>query len=367
MALNLLPGPDGWHLYACEAEQLKRLAPFPVTGELMWCWSDDRSHVLAVDQARKRVSTFRLEGESFKQTMSPNILPHKVKAHCIAMKGMQPYIGDVSLWLPRGTQRWEQIAIPEFARGAGKRLDGLLIDGDRLIAVDNLMLPKYNLEYDITDAANPIYVEAHRIRPNITYEHIYAAARGTRWFVTLSTGINHGNQASYCTVFHLETLRRAWVYPFWRQEGRFRVAIDLSCAVFLGDKMCLLANHVDGPRLHWLDLTNEVLPQTRQSNNKFRSDMTPVEREKRRMERAERLRKPRPEMTPPERERRERERAKRLSKPHLFETNIRRLTQVHHLQACGSGKGIYVTGHGLDGQVQSVWQAMPLTSTMQPG
>ena len=341
MTLNLLPGPQGWHLYACAGEDKERLAPFPITGQFMWCWSDDRRHLLAVDQGRKRVTTYRLEGESFVRTMSPSTLPKDVKAHCIAMKGAQPYIGEVSLWLPRGPREWTHIPMPEFASGEGKRLDGLLIDGDRLIAVDDLMLPKYNLEYDITDAANPVYVGSERIRPNITYERIYAAARGERWFVTLSRGINHGNQASYCTVFHLETLSQAWAYPFWTQQGSIRNAVDLSCAVFLGDMLCVLASHEDGPRLYWLDLSNEAPPSPRLVGDKRR-------------------RKARSEMTPAELEERRKERAERLRKPPIRESAITCLAQVHHLQACGSRKGVYLSGFDADGALRTVWRPIPL-------
>lgn len=335
--LNLLPGPEGWHLYACAGEEMERLAPLPMTGQLMWCWSDDRRHLLAVDQGGKRVTTYWLEGESFVRTMSPSTLPKDVKAHCIAMKGAQPYIGEVSLWLPRGPGQWAHIPMPDFASGEGKRLDGLLIDRDRLIAVDDLMLPKYNLEYDITDPANPVYVGAQRIRPNITYERIYAAARGMRWFVTLSRGINHGNQVSYCTVFHLETLSQAWAYPFWTQVGSIRNAIDLSSAVFLGDTVCVLAHHDDGPRLHWVDLTDEAPPRPRPLTDKRR-------------------RKPRSEMTPAELEERRKERAERLRKPPMRETVISCLAQVHHLQACGSQDGVYLTGLNAGGALQTVWR-----------
>lgn len=340
--LNLLPGPEGSYLCACEAEQVERLSPFPLPGGMMWCWSDDRAHVLAVDQDGKRVTTFRLEGEEFVRTMSPSTLPQGVKAHCIAMKGDHPYIGERSLWLPRGPREWEHIPMPEFARGEGKRLDGLLVDGDRLVAVDDLMLPKYNLEYDISDAANPVYVGSQHIRPNISYERIYSVAGGDRWFVTLSRGINRGKQASYCTVFHLETLRQVWAYTFCAYSMGIRIAIDLRRAVFLGDRVCILVDHEEGPRLHWLDLTDEALP--------------PIPKP-----RAKGKRTPRSEMTPEELEARRRARDEFRRKPHMFETPITGFAHVHHLQACGSKQGVYLTGPDHDGHPRTLWQPIPAT------
>ena len=342
MTLNLLPGPEGWHLCACEAERVERLSPFPVPGWMMWRWSHDRAHMLTVDQDGKRVTTFRLDGEEFVRTMSPSTLPKDVKAHCIAMKGDQPYIGERSLWLPRGPRDWEHIPMPEFARGEGKRLDGLLVDGDRLVAVDDLMLPKYNLEYDISEPANPVYVGSKHIRANISYERIYSVAGGARWFVTLSRGINHGNQASYCTVFHLETLRQVWAYTFWSHFMGTRTEISLRRAVFLDDRMCMLVDHEEGPRLHWLDLTDEALPPAPKPRPKAK-------------------RKSRSEMTPEELEARRKARAERRRKPHMFETPITDFAHVHHLQACGSKQGVYLTGPDHDGQRQTRWQPIPTT------
>jgi len=342
MTLNLLPGPEGWHLCACEAERVERLSAFPLPGWMMWCWSDDRRHVLTVDQGGKRVTTYRLEGEAFVRTMSPSTLPKDVKAHCIAMKGEQPYIGEKSLWVPRGPREWEHIPMPEFAQGEGKRLDGILLDGDRLVAVDDILLPKYNLEYDVSDPATPVYVGSKRIRANISYERIYSVAGGTRWFVTLSRGINHGNQASYCTVFHLETLNQVWAYPFWSYFMGTKTEISLRHAVFLDDCMCMLVDHEEGPRLHWLDLTDEVLPAPRKPRPKAK-------------------RKPRSEMTPEELEEHRRARAEFRRKAHMFETPITGFARVHHLQACGSGQGVYLTGPDHDGQPQTRWQPIPPT------
>ena len=129
-------------MFACDGDVVEPLAPFAIPNPTLWCWSDDWTHVLAVDQERKRASTFRLEGETFEPTMSPRTLPKGINAHCVAMKGDQPYVGAQSVWLPVDDRGWQQIPMPGFARGEGKRLDGLIIDGDRLVAVDDLLLPK---------------------------------------------------------------------------------------------------------------------------------------------------------------------------------------------------------------------------------
>ena len=317
MSLELLPSSHGLRLCSCEGERVEPLADFPCAQPDLWCWSDDRSHALAVDQGRKRVTTFRLEDQDFVRTMSPLALPRNVKANCIAMKGPQPYIGATSIWLPDSEGGWLQTPMPGFARGAGKRLDGLLFDGDRLVAVDDLVLPKWNLEYDVATPDQPRYVRAVEIRANTSYERIFAAAGGKRWFATLSRGINHGNSSSFCSVFDLATLESAWTWPFSRAEGQRRAAIELTRVVFLDDVLCLLAqpSAPDDPAvLHWLDLSEAPSP------------------------------------LPPLRERRK-------QRPEIRAEPLQELAAANDLVATADGSGVYVCGRSPGGEPSVLWRA----------
>ena len=307
-------------MFACDGDVVEPLAPFPIPYPTLWCWSDDWTHVLAVDQERKRASTFRLEGETFEPTMSPRTLPKGINAHCVAMKGAQPYVGAQSVWLPVDERGWQQIPMPGFARGEGKRLDGLIIDGHRLVAVDDLLLPKWNLEYDITDPGQPVYMREEEMRANITYERIFSASGGDHWFVTLSRGINHGNEAFYCTVFDLETLQQAHAYPFYtRLAGTVPgELVSLRCAVFLGDLMCLLAQRKEDAVVYWLDLSEEPSPPD-----------PPVRGKKRR------------------------------TRPALHEELVEGLKAVHHIHPSRDGGGIYLSGPGEDGETHIQWQPQP--------
>jgi len=319
MSLELLPGSQGLQLCSCDGERIEPLADLPCAEPDLWCWSDDRTHVLTVDQGRKRLTTFRLEEQTFVRTMSPLALPRGVKASCVAMAGPQPYIGAASIWLPDNEGGWQQTPTPGFARGAGKRLDGLLFDGHWLVAVDDLMLPKWNLEYDVATPDQPRYVRAVEIRANTTYEHISAAAGGRRWFATLSQGINHGNSRSFCTVFDLATLESAWSWPFARQDGHRSEAIELTRVVFLGDVLCLLSQPSapeEQPVLHWLDLSEAPSPP------------------------------------PPLRERRK-------QRPVLHAEPLEGLAAANDLVATADGNGVYVCSRSPSGEPSLLWRPAP--------
>ncbi|MEC9070732.1 MAG: hypothetical protein VX938_00075 [Myxococcota bacterium] len=344
MTSHLLPTPSGLHLYECDQEQVKSAGPFPVSHPTLWCWSDDRGHVMTVDQERKRVSAFRFDGVTFEPIMSPQTLPKGVNAHCIAMKGSQVYVGAQSVWVPLDEGGWEQIPMPGFARGEGKRLDGLIIDGDRLVAVDDLLLPKWNLEYDIQAPETPVYVRAMEMHPNITYERIYAATGGTRWFVTLSRGINHGNEGSFCTLFALGNLQQAYAYPFYHRfaGSRCEGVQSLFDAVFLGDTLCLLGHTEDSVILHWLDLSDTEPPPP----------LTEPE-DPREMPRTRRS----------SRSHQQREKLRRRKRPELLEERVEGLKRVLHIQGCTDQQGLYLAGQDADGEHHLIWHPRPTALT----
>jgi hypothetical protein len=328
MSRELLMYEGQLSLCRCDAERVERLAVCPVPLPDLWCWSDDRAHVLVVDRQRKRVTTFRLAGDHFERTMSPLALPRGVVAHCVAMKGPQPYIGASSVWVPNAESGWTQTKMPEFALGEGKQLDGLILDGDRLVAVDDLMLPKWNLEYDISTPDQPRYIRCESIRANTTYERIYAASGGARWFATLSHGLNHGHFSSYCTVFVLGTLECAWAWSFytnepsvlfplsWEKGQSFREALALKRAVFLGDVLCVLSESSGAEPcavLNWIDLTAAPLP-------------LPAFKER------------------------------RAHRPTLREEEISELAEASELVAASGGDGVYVCGRSRGGAHTVAWR-----------
>jgi hypothetical protein len=315
MALHLFPTEEGMFLHQCEGEDMERVTAFPIAHPTLFCWSEDRQHVLAVDQGRKRVSLYRLFAGEFEKRMSPRTLPKGVEAHCLALKGSQVYVGDRGLWLPLEEGGWEQFEVPEFASGHGKRLDGLIVDGNRLIAVDNIVFPKWNLEYDIHTPERPVYQSAGSIPANYSYERIFAAAGGRRWFATLSNGVGRGGSFSFCTLFEMETLEKAFALRFSRESRRRGKGeiLSLETAVFLQDVLCAACRVEGGVVLHWLDL-NELDEATLNTQDSY--DFQP---------------------------------------PETLEEEIPELVKVHSLHACEEQDAVYLVGVDAKGEFNISW------------
>ena len=82
----------------------------------------------------------------------------------------------------------------------GKSIDDILIRDNQLILVDNMMLPKYLFEYDISDPGNPKYVKTKQLNYNGPYEHILKGDINKNWMAILSFTFGRGGQARHLSI-----------------------------------------------------------------------------------------------------------------------------------------------------------------------
>lgn len=82
----------------------------------------------------------------------------------------------------------------------GKAIDDILIINNKLILVDDIIYPKYLLEYDITDSKNPKHIETKELKNNGTYEHIVKGDLNDNWLVLLSSTVGRGGSSDHIVI-----------------------------------------------------------------------------------------------------------------------------------------------------------------------
>lgn len=82
----------------------------------------------------------------------------------------------------------------------GKSIDDILILNNKLILVDNIIYPKYLIEYDIKMPGKPIHTKTKELKNNGTYEHIVKADINKDWMVLLSTTVGRMGSGSHITI-----------------------------------------------------------------------------------------------------------------------------------------------------------------------
>ncbi len=147
---------------------------------------------------------------------APFPLPAGYRATCVAFKDRVLYVaGDCGadviglfdfdspdpVWTPLPLSR----EFRELYRD-GKRIDDLLVDGDRLIAVDNIVIPKYLLRFDVSNPRQAVHNQTKEIPFHSSYEQIHSGAIGADWVALLSTSANHGWRAVHIALLDRQNL-----------------------------------------------------------------------------------------------------------------------------------------------------------------
>lgn len=82
----------------------------------------------------------------------------------------------------------------------GKSIDDILINGNELILVDNIIYPKYLIKYDISLPNNPEHIVTDLLPYNGTYEHIIKGDINCDWMIIYSSTVGRGGSSQHITV-----------------------------------------------------------------------------------------------------------------------------------------------------------------------
>ena len=140
-------------------------------------------------------------------------LPWRSKVCVLTLDNDVVYIGGVygkgmlGLIDLGGKSAWTPLDVPEIARGMGKGIDGIAVHEDRLIAVDDFILPRYLLIYDIADRRDPRLLETRELPVHSTLEQVVSVAASGGTMALLSMSMNHGGNGASCGLV------QTWVQP----------------------------------------------------------------------------------------------------------------------------------------------------------
>ncbi|WP_157621220.1 hypothetical protein [Salisaeta longa] len=226
-AMVVLPKGRQLGLYRWISNDLAYLAPLDADVDAIVHIDQERSVISALTQAGKKVKTWTLAGEKLEPVRSGPHLPKGCRGHCVNVIGSQVYVGGRAkndkralLWrCTLGTPHasWTQVAVPPPVCKSGKTVDALFRDGNRLLAVDDLILPKWILIYDARDPTKPNFQKAEKLRFHTTYEQTFCAAANSRWMALGSKGVNHGNVGYFLSLLDKKTLKERYL---WRSSAK---------------------------------------------------------------------------------------------------------------------------------------------------
>jgi hypothetical protein len=244
-------------LYEVVGRQPQPRSALPVTWGAITTVSPDGRFLGILDAGRQQAMMMGIHPETgaVRHVLPPLALPEDGTGHTIALYGDVLYVGGHNergemLWLRHAAnpQQWQTVPLTLIEGGRGKAVDGLHVVGNRLVVVDDLVIPKWNLILDISVPHRPECLRVVEMPYHTTYEEVIASALGGRWLALLSSGINHGVGSNHLSLLDVDTLHEAGAWSYveptkWNEgeaEGEPGLA-DPRAVAWMGDRLHIAA------------------------------------------------------------------------------------------------------------------------------
>lgn len=220
--------------WLCETQgpQVNPLARVPGSNQANRKFSTDGSEFGFREQAGKKIAHYRLLAQApwFECLTPPTALPASCVADDFVIHDGVLIAGGRSktaeaLWVhaPGAEQPWSSIPLPDGLGVMGKSIDALFVRDHTLVAIDNMVWPKWILLYELSPSLSAQGVEKVDLPAHTSYERVSKSAEGKGVYALYSTGMNHGVRSFHLSLLCSKTLR---------ERVLWRASIDCGSAFF---------------------------------------------------------------------------------------------------------------------------------------
>jgi hypothetical protein len=222
-------------LNTLEDHRLKEYRTFEITSKSIYT-TDKNNKVAILDTAQNKILLHDLTSQKDTELS----IPFDIKPKTILLAKHNLFIGgekgkEILIQYNINDDKWFKLEIPEEVQMWGKAVDDLVINDSLLIAIDNIVLPKYVLFYslDSTEKLELSYFED--LKSNGPYESIHAGRITSKYLGLISDSYSGYTGASeHITIYDKLNLKRSFAISIGQQEEGFHTFNDF---VIIGDKL----------------------------------------------------------------------------------------------------------------------------------
>ena len=233
----LLKNTDKISLNTYESNTIKEKNTYPISEKSIFT-TDRKERVAILDTAKNFITLYEIQ-TSKEIKLS---IPQGIKPKTILLNKENLFVGGemgeeilVQYHIP--SEKWYQLEIPEEVSLFGKAVDDLVINDSLLIAIDNIILPKYVLFYHLNSTGKLEFSHSRPLKSNSTYEHIYQGRITPKYLGLNSTTVNHGNIYEHITIYaDLDLTKSFAISAKVSQKGNFTDFLLFENKLFIANR-----------------------------------------------------------------------------------------------------------------------------------
>ena len=214
--LAVLPSDEGLSaLVAASPTRVAALRELPFVAQPPPALHPERRVVAGFDGERAGVGVWDLEVDDGPRWFELPAAERPLRGHAVGFCGRALYVGtNGERLLVRDLDDldagWNEVDLPGERFRWGKAIDAFVLDGQRLIAVDDMILPKYCFVLDVSEPLRPVFQRVSTLGAHYTYEHVNGAALGASHLAVLSAGGGMGGAYTFLAFYGRDDLEEAF-------------------------------------------------------------------------------------------------------------------------------------------------------------
>ncbi|MBI0400766.1 hypothetical protein [Cyclobacterium marinum] len=220
-----------------ENNEIRQLKTFSISKKSLYT-TDQRERVAILDTARNSISLIDTKTVSKRELK----IPFDLKPKTILLNDENLFIGgemgkEMLVQYNIQSQEWYKLQIPIEVMFPGKAIDDLVINDSLLIAIDNIIMPKYVLFYKLNSKGKLDLSHFKELKSNGAYESIYQGRLTDKYFGLISgTYSGYVGATEHITVYDNLNLKNSFALSSNEQKKNYHTFTDF---VIIGDKIVI--------------------------------------------------------------------------------------------------------------------------------
>jgi len=181
--------------------------------------TDQKEKVAILDTDKNIITLYEIQTSN--ETTLP--IPYDIKPKTILINGDNLFIGgemgeEMLIQYHMLSDKWYQLEVPKEVNKWGKAIDDLVVSGNQLIAIDNVVLPKYILFFRLKNTTGKLaFSHFKELKYNSSNEEIFQGRITPNYFGLRSSATYMFGHSEHITIYNSLNLKKSFAISTERE------------------------------------------------------------------------------------------------------------------------------------------------------